>query len=143
MEGLHTGENIGGILEVAVCHIDELESSIGSLCFKPNKWWTVVEVIPNTATFNDEEVDTENGILYTYSGGFKRQYPSKSDELIFSRFIGQCSVVRIVDMNGQCRIIGSKECPVSISRIGNRGAKPNDLSHHEFKFNVSQANRAL
>lgn len=143
MEGLHTGENIGGILEIGICHVDDIESSEDSILFKTNKWWTIVEFIPKTATFIDDESDTDHGILFTYSGVFKRQFPSKSDEIIFSRFIGQCVVMRIVDLNGQSRIIGSKQYPVSLFRKGDRGSKPNDLAHHEFRYNVSQPKRAF
>lgn len=143
MEGLHTGENIGGVLEIAVCLIDDVLSMGDEVRFKPNKWWTVIEVIPHTATFVDEEVDTDQGILYNYSGALRRQYPSKSDEVIFSAFVGQCVIMRIVDRNGICRVLGSPECPVAISRSGNRGSKPSDLSYHEFKYSVSQSFRAL
>lgn len=143
MEGLHTGENIGGILEISICHIDDLEDSRTSIIFKPNRWWIVISTIPNTASLVDDEIDTDHGILFNYSGGFRRQYPSRSDELIFEKFLGQCCVVRVIDNNGICRILGRKDLPVSLTRTGNRGAKPSDLSYHEFKFSISQPFRAL
>lgn len=143
MEGMHIGHNIGGIKEVAIAHIDDLEHRLDAIVFKPNKWWTVVDFLPYTASLIDEEVDTDHGILYNYSGAFKRKFPSRLEEGIFSKFLGQCVVIRVIDMNDECRIIGHKECPVKLERTGNRGTKPSDLAHHEFKYSVSQYTRAF
>lgn len=139
---LHSGENIGGVSRYEICHINDL-ISVNPLRFKNGKWWQIIEHLPQSGQFKDDEQETDHGITYTYAGTFKRHFPSKKDEINFSRFIGQCSIMRITDLNGNKRIIGTLDTPVLISRSGDRGAKPSDMAGNEFKFSVTQIDRAV
>jgi len=139
---LHNGENIGGISRFEFCHIDDL-ISVNPLRFKNGKWWEIIQHLPQSGQFKDDEQETDQGITYTYAGTFKRHFPSKKDELFFSRYIGECSIIRVTDLNGIKRIIGTLETPVLISRSSDRGAKPSDMAGNEFKYSVTQIERAF
>lgn len=139
---LHSGDNVGGVAQYELCHVDDLVSFY-PVRFKPGRYWQCVRHVPETGTLADEELDTDNGVTYSYSGSFKRQYPSERDELDMSRYMGKCTIWRITDMNRRIYLLGTPENPVSLSRSGNRGARPSDMAHNEFKFSVVQVDRAM
>lgn len=139
---LHDGDNIGGVSKFEICLVSDL-ISLQPILFKPGKHWYTVEHIPQTASFKDDEAETDNGITYTYAGTFKRQFPSKKDEQFFEAYIGPRSIMRITDLNGMRTIIGNVDTPVVLTRSGERGVKPSDMAHHEFKYSVTQSDRAV
>lgn len=139
---LHDGENIGGVSKFEICLVTDL-ISLKPFLFKPGKHWYTVEHVPQSGSLKDDEVDTENGTTYTYAGTFKRQFPSKKDELFFESYIGSRSIMKITDLNGIQIIIGTQDTPVLLSRSGDRGVKPSDMAHHEFKYSVTQSDRAV
>lgn len=139
---LHSGENIGGVARFEFCHIEDI-ISVNPFRFKNGKWWEIIEHLPQSGQLKDDEQETDQGITYTYAGTFKRHFPSKKDELLFSRYIGECSIIRITDLNGMKRVIGTLDTPVLISRAGDRGAKPSDMAGNEYKYSVTQIERAF
>lgn len=139
---LHEGDNIGGIARIEIAHVTDF-LGFNPIVFKPTKAFAELPFVPGSGMLKDEENDTKNGAQYSYAGLFAVQRPTSSTENILRPYIGQASVLRITDLNGEVLIIGSPACPVELSRETDRGRKPSDMSKMEIRFSVTQPHPAL
>lgn len=140
---LHDGDNIGSIADVIeVAHCTDF-SSFAPIAFKAGKGWNQVDVLPERGNLEMEELDTDNGLLYSYQGKFRIQHPTPALDAALAPYIGQRSVLRIRDMNGRYWVIGSPVCPVTIVKGGNTGEGYTGAPHYQYGYRVEQPHAAL
>ncbi|MGJ1295544.1 hypothetical protein ACR777_15160 [Sphingobacterium spiritivorum] len=139
---LHQDDNIGGLLSVEIAHVTDF-SGFNPVVFKPGKNFQKVDILPLSGSLKDDEEFSNSGTAYTYAGIFKIHHPTAILENAIRPYIGLCSVLKLTDLNGRIRIVGSPACPVLLKRTGDSGLKPSDMAHNEFKFSVTQPHPAI
>ncbi|MFD2741953.1 MULTISPECIES: hypothetical protein [Sphingobacterium] len=139
---LHQGDNIGGIAKVQIAHITDFKS-FNPVSFHPNKGWQEIAFIPSSGTMKGEEKDSDNGVYHHYEGLFEIQYQSNVVSFKLRTYIGKVSVLKITDLNGRSRVIGTPEEPVTVSRSSDTGSAPKDMNHNVVTFSVDQLLPAL
>lgn len=138
----YEGDNIGGIAKLEIAHVQDFKS-FNPVSFHPNKFWKEITFHPNSGLLKDEVNDSDHGQYYSYAASVKITHRDKELEQIIDRLIGQCSVIRVTDMNGYRQVIGSPEAAVLITRSGDTGSAPTDVNQYILNFTVSQPERAL
>lgn len=134
---LHEGDNIGGISKFEIAHVTDF-LSFNPISFRQGKGFVEIPHVPSSGSLKDEEQTGKSGTSFSYSGALVVHAPTKAVEQLLRKFMGNASVCRITDLNGVVLVIGSPDCPVSVSRTGNRGRKPSDMAHNEIRFAVEQ-----
>ena len=139
---LHQGDNIGGIAKVQIAHITDFES-FNPVSFRSNKGWHEIPFLPGTGSLKSEEKDDGNGKYYHYEGSFEIHHQSNVVSLKLRPYTGQVSILKITDLNGRSRVIGTPTESVTVSRSSNTGSAAKDMNHNLITFTVDQLLPAL
>lgn len=139
---LNEGDNIGGLAQIDVAHVWDLES-YEPIRFKPGMCWLEIEFHPMSGLMKEDVQDSDHGVYYSYAGSFKIPKSDRKTECALDRFIGQVSIFRVMDLNGKTLVIGGPDMPVLFTRSSDTGSSPVDMNHASYSFIVSQPNRAL
>lgn len=139
---LYEGDNIGGIASFEIAHVTELISS-KPVVFKPGKTWRSISFHPHSGIFKEDENETDQGFIYSYTGSFKIPRKNKSTDQDLQFYLGSCSIIRIIDQNRFVHVIGGIDFPVTLTKSSDTGSNPTDVNQVIYSFAVSQIQKAL
>ncbi|KAA8483750.1 hypothetical protein BDE36_1786 [Arcticibacter tournemirensis] len=137
----HEGDNIGSI---AICEIafPFSFSSFNPAVLAIGYTWLSLPLDDQSGSLNLKVSDTDNGPVYTYSGGLKIHNLRESVDNTLYRYVASGAVMRITDMNGRIYIIGAPDEPVTVSLNGGTGEKFADENRQQMQFKIDQAHPA-
>ena len=133
----YEGDNIGGLAKIRIAFHTDFES-FNPEVFKAGKDWLDIPFKEESGQLQPSADDSDNGIVYNYSGKFfiHRLRPEIENEL--NTYLGQVSVIEITDLNDEVYIIGAPGMPVTLQLGGDTGAKYTSENGAGYQFDIDQ-----
>lgn len=116
----YEGDNIGSVLSIDIAFIFDF-LSVNPISFKPGRSWLKIPFKEGTGEFTISEEDSDNGVIYSCSGGFYLNRMRGEMDTFMRQYIGSISILRVTDMNGEIYILGDMDAGVTISASGGTG----------------------
>lgn len=129
-------DNIGSIKSIEIADISYF-SGFGPVEFKSGCNWEKINFNPERAVLNQSVEDSDNGLIFKFSGQFYKSKIDSSQNTI-KKYLGKRSVMKIIDQNDEVYIIGHPSYPVNISMNGSTGTKYIDENGINYSFAAEQ-----
>lgn len=136
------GDNIGSIRKLEYCPHYGFSSFNPAVLAAGFSWLEI--------PFKDESCqlflkirDTDQGILYSYSGPFTIHHQRDEVESALFPYVGKHLIFRLTDMNGRVYIIGLPGSPTSLNIDTKTGIRFTDENGSSFVFEIDQTVKAF
>lgn len=132
------GNNIGSIAKLEIAFHTDF-SSFNPAVLQNGKQWFNILFKEESGFLKINVEETENGLVYSYSGAFfiHRIRPEVVNEV--NPYLGQLTVMRITDINGEVYIIGAPGVPVTLTLDAQTGEKYTAENGSNYTFATQQS----
>jgi putative lipoic acid-binding regulatory protein len=137
-------KNIGSIIAISYALASDI-SSISStdddgavdITFSTGKAFTAFSFTPQSASFNEEQQDSDAGPYFSQSLSFRCPKVDTIQHAIFKSLVDQELILKVTDGNGTSVIMGTLETPARCSWRISRPSSPGGYNGYEVSFKAN------